>query len=589
VGEKGKLRSGFEVLTHISNRIMKFNHCRQFKWLSALLIILAIGCKAPVHNKAFARFDWFEYQGKDSVFSAFEPGAGEFQNPILPGFYPDPSICRVDSDYYLVNSSFSYYPGIPIFHSRDLVHWEQLGYVLNRPSQLNLDTLQLSQGVFAPAISYHNGTFYVINTLVNGGGNFYVTARDPRGPWSDPVWLKSIDGIDPSFFFDTDGKAYIVNNGPPADTPLYSGHRAIWLQEYSFDSTKLTGPRVVIVNGGVDITKNPVWIEGPHLFKKQEYYYLIAAEGGTSTEHSEVVFRSRSVFGPYVPCYQNPILTQRHLSADRKNSVTCTGHADFVETPQGDWWAVFLGCRPYSGDFYNTGRETFMMPVSWQDGWPFITDQEIPYKVKKPALTNAPVSRPALSGNFTWHEDFSDTTLALEWNFIRTPRTRWYSLSSDTGFLKMELQPVSIGEIKNPSFIGRRQQHAFFSATTAMQPVGFDKEKSAGLMAFQNEKHYLYLGITRDDAGYLVFVERCGSDANKGIPQVIASVKLSDEEIPVIYLKIEGRGGKYDFYYAFETNRWVCLKSGVDATNLSTHTGGGFVGAYLGLYGTSKR
>jgi xylan 1,4-beta-xylosidase len=210
-----------------------------------------ISVSAAEHS---AVFEWFEYSGHDAVFAPPLPPAS-YRNPILAGFYPDPSICRVGGDYYLVNSSFSWYPGIPIFHSRDLVHWTQLGYVLDRPSQLKLDGLGVSRGVFAPAIRWHDGVFYVINTLVDAGGNFYVTARNPAGPWSDPVWLPEIDGIDPSFFFDDDGRAYIVNNGPPPDNkPLYEGHRAIWLQEFDLARQKLTGPREIIVNGGTDLT-----------------------------------------------------------------------------------------------------------------------------------------------------------------------------------------------------------------------------------------------------------------------------------------------------------------------------------------------
>ncbi len=569
---------------------MNMNKKLQVNLCFTLLVLVSLisACTQKPAGPAYALYDWFEYQGKDSVFDTFKPDTGVYMNPILPGFYPDPSICRVGNEYYLVNSTFSYYPGIPIFHSRDLVHWEQLGHVLNRPSQLNLDTLQLSWGVFAPAIQYNKGTYYVINTLVNGGGNFYVTATQPEGPWTDPVWLKEIDGIDPSFFFDDNGKAYVVNNGPPeSGKELYPGHRAIWIQEFLTDSGKLTGPRKVIVNAGVDITKKPIWIEGPHIFKKQGYYYLIAAEGGTSTGHSEVVFRSKSVWGPYIPSPRNPILTQRHLKNDRPYPVSSTGHADFVETQNGEWWAVFLGCRPYADDFYNTGRETFMLPVSWQNGWPYITDQEVPYVVKRPGLPYAPEYSEPTTGNFTWRDDFNDTTLALKWNFIRTPREKWYSLSTDTGFMHINLRPVSIREIKNPSFIGRRQQHGSFTASAAMRPVHFDTASTAGLIAFQNEKHYIFLGVKKDKGAYSVFVERSGSDVSEGKPVIMAKSEVNLKDPVTIYLKIEGRGGEYDFYYGIEPDRWILLKSGIDAKNLSTHVAGGFVGTYIGMYGST--
>jgi alpha-N-arabinofuranosidase len=220
----------------------------------------------PTRSAADPRFDWFRYEGRDSVYQVHRARRGEYYNPILAGFYSDPSIVGVNGDYYLVTSTFSYFPGIPVFHSRDLVSWTQIGNVLTRPAQLELDTIGISRGVFAPAISYHDGLFYVINTLVDAGGNFFVTARNPAGPWSDPFWLR-FDGIDPSFFFDDDGKAYVVNNGAPVGRPLYNGHRAIWIQQFDVAAQQLVGPRSVIVNGGVDITKQPIWIEGPHLFK----------------------------------------------------------------------------------------------------------------------------------------------------------------------------------------------------------------------------------------------------------------------------------------------------------------------------------
>ena len=281
-----------------------------------------------------------------------------FNNPILAGFYPDPSICRVGNDYYLVNSTFSYFPGIPFFQSRDMVNWKQIGSVMDRPEKYDLNGRGVSEGLFAPAIRYHNGVFYVTCTYVGGGGNFVVTSKNPAGPWSDPVWIPQVNGIDPSMFFDDDGKAYIIYNSiPPDNKSLYNGHRTIRMYEFDIGTLKVTGKEYVLVNGGTDISKKPVWIEGPHIFKKDGYYYLIAAEGGTGENHSEVVFRSKEVNGPYVPYEKNPILTQRQLSPARKFPITCTGHADFVQTESGRWWAVFLGCRPYepySKNYYNT-------------------------------------------------------------------------------------------------------------------------------------------------------------------------------------------------------------------------------------------
>lgn len=555
--------------------------------LSILAIAIFVAC-SDKEKSPHILVDWFEYSGQDPVFDAYQTSPDQYQNPLLAGFYPDPSVCRVDSDYYLVNSTFSYFPGIPVFHSRDLVHWKQLGHVLDRPSQLNLDSLELSWGVFAPAISYHKGKFYVINTIVFGGGNFYVTADNPAGPWSEPVWLPEVDGIDPSFFFDDDGKAYIVHNGPAPVKEHYPGHRAIWLQEFSIDSGKVIGQRKVLVDKGVDKSTNPQWIEGPHIYKKDGYYYLIAAEGGTATWHSEVVFRSRSVWGPYVPGPKNPVLTQRYLDDSRPYPITSTGHADMIETQNGEWWVLFLGCRPYEGDLYNTGRETFMMPVTWRDGWPWITDTVIPYAVEKPNLADNSTEHDILTGNFTWRDDFNDTTLGMKWNMIRTPRQKWYSLTDNPGQLKIDLRQESIRDLVNPSFLGRRQQHGWFTAVTAFAPVSFDTGCNAGLIAFQNEKHYIYMGIRKGTDGYKVFLERSGSDENNGQPTELIEKDLKKSTPDLVFLKIEGKGSVYDFYYSLNGKKWDLLQSDVNAKNLSTNIAGGFVGAYLGVYGNRR-
>jgi alpha-N-arabinofuranosidase len=435
-------------------------------------VVVAMSCHAgrppePV-STSNPRFDWFEYRGDDSVYKLNRAGPNDYYNPILAGFYPDPTIIRVGDDYYVATSSFAYFPGVPIFHSKDLVNWTQIGHILDRPSQLNVDSAGVSRGIFAPALSYHDGTFYMITTLIDRGGNFYVTAKNPAGPWSDPVWLSSIDGIDPSFFFDDDGKSYILNNGPPVGEALYDGHRAIWIQQYDFGTKTLVGPRSVIVNGGVDLTKRPIWIEAPHIFKRDGTYYLICAEGGTADQHSEVVFRSQSVMGPYVPYSANPILTQRHLDAARPFPIETTGHADFVATPNGDWWAVFLGTRNYGRDLWNTGRETFLLPVTWVDGWPTILTGQatVPYVHARPNLSRQAAAAVPHSGNFSVRDEFDAPALAPYWEMLRTPRERWYDLTSVRGSLTLRARPESLSGRGQPSFLGRRQQHGSATAST---------------------------------------------------------------------------------------------------------------------------
>jgi alpha-N-arabinofuranosidase len=538
---------------------------------------------AAVSAKAepVAVFDWFEYSGNDARFEKPLP-AGEIRDPILAGFYPDPSLCRVGDDYYLVNSSFTYFPGIPIFHSRDLAHWRQIGHVITRPAQVDFGGLGVSRGVFAPALSFHDGTFYLVTTLVDCGGNCLFTAKDPAGPWSDPVFL-GVDGIDPSLFWDDDGTAWMVNNGPPAGPPLYQGHRAIWLQRFDAQLGRLVGPRKVIVNGGTDLARRPNWIEGPHLFRREGWYYLICAEGGTAENHSEVVFRSRALEGPWQPGPENPILTQRDLPAGRPEPVTCTGHADFVFLPDGRTWAVFLGCRPYEDGLYNTGRETFALPVSWRDGWPTI----LPHGAAVPDMVAAPLADAGFSsgdcctGNFIWRDDFSGPGLAPQWNFLRTPRETWWSLSAVPGSLSIRPREATLGGRQNPTFIGRRQQHAQFSATAEVR-LPSSEGFAAGLVAFQNEDHHFFLGVRRKGAGAEVFLERASGDRSGAAPVVVASAPIPASER--IQMRIEGWGRRYAFGFRSGDENWHSLSEDEDGSILSTTSAGGFVGTYLGMY-----
>jgi alpha-N-arabinofuranosidase len=555
------------------------------KRVLACLALLLAACSAPLPAPApaenpgpdIAHFDWMAYEGHDPVYEDVTAGAGEYLNPILPGFYPDPSIVRVDEDYYLVNSTFAFFPGLPVFHSRDLVHWTQIGNAIDRPAQVSFDTLGISRGLFAPSIDYHDGTFAIVNTCVDCGDNFLITATNPAGPWSDPVWL-GFEGIDPSLFFDTDGKTYIVNNGVPEGTPLYSGHRAIWLQQFDWTSRKLVGPRRVIVNGGTDITKKPVWIEGPHLFRAHGWYYLVCAEGGTGDQHSEVVFRSRKVWGPYVPHKANPILTQRDLDPKRPFPVTSTGHAQFVTTPKGEWWAVFLGTRPYADDTYNTGRETFLLPVQWRRGWPEILPKRaaVPYAVKQPApvFNDTPVE----SGNFSWREEF-DSPLGLQWLTIRTPHEMSYEVSN--GSLNVRARPQSIGDTGQPSFVGRRQQHGWATTSTSMRFSPHGDGERAGLVAFQNSNFFYFLGLVRDGGKTSICVTKRAGASDPPDGKVLACTPL---EGTAVNLRIVARGGAYDFYYGTGSNDWTALLRDADGTILSTKKAGGFVGVVTGLY-----
>ena len=527
----------------------------------------------------------------------FTQAKREFTNPILSGFYPDPSICRVGSDYYLVNSTFAYFPGIPVFHSKDMVNWELIGHVMDRPEQMDLDGFGVSRGIFAPAIRYKDGIFYVTCTLVDGGGNFIVTAKSPEGPWSMPTWNPRIHGIDPSPYFDDTGKAYIVYNSvAPDNKPLYEGHRTIRMVELDPAALKIVGKEMILVNGGTDISKHPVWIEGPHLFKKDGYYYLIAAEGGTGDQHSEVVFRSARVDGGYVPFEKNPILTQRHLNPNRKNPITSTGHADFVQTEAGDWWSVFLGCRPYRGDYYNTGRETFLAPVRWVDGWPVIVsgEEEIRHSygypiVPKPLTLKANATRNRYNGNFIYRDDFTFPVLDENWMFLRTPKERWYDLKTKQGSLALKVRPESSAGANNPSFLGHRQQHLNSSASTAISFTPESENEKAGLLIFQNESHFYFLCKSKEGSHWVVqlFQSKPGKTA-EGALELIASANISAQlEKKPLFLKIDSNKDKYSFSYSFVPQKWVVLNADVDGTFLSTKTAGGFVGCLYALYATS--
>lgn len=558
--------------------------------IGLLLAVFVAACTPTDGSNVSAtvdpKFDFFAYEGRDSVYTTLTVGPNEYVNPVLSGFYPDPSVTRVGDDFYLVNSTFSYFPGIPIHHSRDLVNWTQIGNVIDRPSQLDFDTLGISRAVFAPSINHHKGTFYVLNTCVDCGGNFLVTATNPAGTWTDPLWLPEIDGIDPSFFFDDDGKAYIMNNGPPIGPPQYDGHRAIWIQEFDLATNKLVGPRTMLVNGGVDFSKKPIWIEGPHIFRKDGRYIMTAAEGGTAEGHSQVVLKSDNVRGPWVPFAGNPILTQRDLDRSRPFPITSAGHAELVETSAGEWWAIFLATRPYEGDFYNTGRESFLLPVTWKDGWPIILPPNtvIPYVHAKPKLPAGAAPPRPTHGNFAHRDEFTDSTLALDWLQIRTPREPFHSLSSTPGWLTLRAKNADITKRTQPSFVGRRQMHINATAVTRMRYAPAKEGDKAGLLAFQNDDYNYFMAVTLEGGKTVLRLEERSGDSTRTSPKILASVPLDGDSAKDLHLKIIARGALYDFYYGTRADEWTLLKGDVDGKILSTKVSRGFVGAVFGLY-----
>ena len=504
-----------------------------------------------------------------------------YQNPILAGFYPDPAMVRANDRYYLTVSSFSYFPGLPVFESSDLVNWKQIGHALDRPEQLDTEGEPMTRGLFAPGISFHDGTFYMICTRVDRGGNFVMTATDPAGPWSNPTYIEGVNGIDPSLFFDGDSTYVVYNTIPPDNKSLYSGHRTIRMYALDRESFQIKGEQILLVNGGVDLAKEPVWIEAPHLYKIGDWYYLMCAEGGTAYNHSEVIFRSKDVRGPFEPWDQNPILTQRTLDPTRPNPVTTAGHADIVQLPDSSWWAVFLACRPYEGNYFNVGRETFLTPVSWENEWPVINPdhEEIQYTYPTPMNAALDTTLFPLNGNFTFTDEFEDAKLALHYIFMRTPKEEWYHTGD--GKLTLDLRAPTANELKVPSFVGHRQQHNRGEVSTLLDFTPAAANEQAGIMAFQSESHYYLLAKSLKDGEPVV--------------QLLKSTESGTEELASapagtgpLRLRITFDGADYGFDYAQGEADWTNLESGVDGKFLSTEAAGGFIGTVLGLYATSN-
>ena len=548
-------------------------------------LIAAVLAAAMFHVPAQAgdaRFGYFAYSGKSQESALVKPGPTQFINPVISGYAPDPSIVRSGADYYLVTSSFVHFPGLPVYHSKDLVTWRQIGNAIERPSQADFSGMKVSGGRMAPAISYRDGVYYIV---CPNRKNFVITATNPAGPWSDPVYF-DFDGIDPSLFWDDDGKAYIVNNGEPKQPAQYDGHRSIWLQEFDPKARAMTGPRLEIINGGADLASKPFWTEAPHLIRKDGWYYLIAAQGGTGEQHSEVVFRSRVLAGPYESCPRNPILTQRDLPAKRPHAIGTAGHADFVQTPGGQWWSVFLATRNYGPDLYNIGRETYLLPVTWKNGWPLILEQgkRVPFVLERPKL--APSPRPAvpLNGDFAYTDEFNERTLGMGWMSVRIPTAPRYAL--DHGELVLKASTEAIGDLQHaPSFVGRKQAHAIASVSTALRYRARRPGDRAGLVAMQSDDAYLFLGVQwRDGKQELALsIRKNAQDPQAG--RLIASAPLPARSgKQPVYLKLAIDGGTLGASYALRQGEWKKLVPTYDATFLSTRLAGGFVGTVLGLY-----
>lgn len=502
-----------------------------------------------------------------------------FSNPLLSGFYPDPSICRVGDDYYLVTSSFVYFPGLPIFHSKDLVHWEQIGHGIHRPDQLDYKNCETSEGLWAPSIRYHNGTFYIINTFVSRGreadrDNYIITAQDPAGPWSDPVFIKGADGIDSSLFFDDDGSVWYTGNYI-SDQKLYEGHHGIYLNELDPLTFQFKGKRSIIWDGNRSHSK---WIEAPHIYKKDGWYYLMTAEGGTFCNHSVMMARSRTIDGDYEICPRNPIVTHRHLSL--LNEISVVGHADIVTTQNGEWWMVLLGVRPYRGFHYNLGRETFMIPIVWsEDGWP-MPDTENGLVHKEERLPDLPSFYCPFTDS---NDNFDSDSLSMIWNMIHPPQRDFYSLTKRRGCLRLSLEPEVIQEICNPSFIGRRQQHKVFMASAAMEFTPENDLEEAGIVLIQDNRYNLVFVKTFRNNRAVLQLHR----TENGVRTLIKELPL--ENTGRLCLSVQGRCETYAFFYGPNEHELKLFAEDIDAALLSSTVNEGFTGVYIGMYASSNK
>ncbi|WP_298462358.1 glycoside hydrolase family 43 protein [uncultured Cellulomonas sp.] len=503
-------------------------------------------------------------------------------NPILPGCYPDPSICRVGEDYYLVSSTFEYFPGLPIHHSRDLVSWEPIGHAIDRAGQLDLDGMWSSSGLFAPTLRHHDGTFWLICTLVDQrdasrGGNFYVTATDPAGPWSDPVWIDE-SGIDPSLFFDDDGRIW-VHGTRLAVEPRWHDQTEVWIRELDPVTGRLVGDEHVVWHGALE---NAVWAEGPHLYRVDGTYYLLAAEAGTEFHHAVCVARADTVTGPYVGHKGNPVLTHRHLG--RETDVIGVGHADLVQAVDGSWWAVLLAMRPYGGYHYNLGRETFLVPLVWEDGWPVFAPGvgRVPMRVDVPFAADARpgVTQGVASGVVGPHD--------VRWTSLRGPAHDVATPDGDGWQLR--LTPTTLAEPASPAFLGVRQQHTDVDVRVTLRAVpAAGSAEEVGVVVRQSEADHVRLFVTpaTAEAGApagrrVVAVHRQG-----GVERTLGETTLAAEDSEPLVLTVSARGQDYALGVQGPGGEPTTVAV-ADGRTLDTVATGGFLGLWFGVYGTSN-
>lgn len=498
-------------------------------------------------------------------------------NPILRGFNPDPSILRVGEDYYIATSTFEWFPGVQIHHSRDLVHWELIAHPLDRLSQLNMIGEDNSCGVWAPCLSYDDGTYYLIYTDVKASQgsfkdthNYLVTAQDIRGPWSEPIYLNS-SGFDPSLFHDEDGRKYLLNM--QLDHRAYQTRFAgIVMQEYSVEKQCLVGPIKNIFRG------TPSGItEGPHMYRHDGWYYLLTAEGGTGYEHAATMARSRQIDGPYEPDPIGHFLTSRHSEG---YPLQKAGHASIVEGHNGRWYLAHLNSRPCPGTKRCIlGRETSLQEVVWKDGW-----LRLAHGTNRPALQVEIPDEVGEAGNNDLFEDFDGESWSIHLQSQRLPLGERASLKERPGYLRL-YGAESLNSRFHLSMLAHRQQEFHCRVTTKLDFNPRDYKEMAGLTYFYANNCYYYLFVSRDE-GLGRVVSIVSSDLGKNFYPVGGGVTIPDEG--QVWLRVETAGAAAQFYWSMDGENWNAIGEPVDATILSDDyfSGGGygaFTGAFIGM------
>lgn len=517
--------------------------------------------------------------------------SSSFTNPIIPGGHPDPSICKVGDTFYIVNSSFEYYPGLPIHKSKDLINWELIGYGLHREEQctneVNLVDVQSDGGIHAPTIRYNKGTFYIITTNVyyhedlktTDFVNFIITAKNPEGPWSNPHVLEGAPGIDPDIFFDDDGKVWYVGTHSP-ENPNYEGEGEIWLQEIDLQNWKLIGERHYLWRGAC----GGVWVEGPHMYKKNNRYYLMVAEGGTSYNHAVMIAVSDALTGPYVSNERNPIFTTRHLSYD--NWVHSTGHADLIELDDGRWYMVALGIRGDEDRGSNMGRETHLVPVQWEKEpfwwkevkyeWPVVAPQT--GKIER--INTVPFKGTSQKRNTAFGDNFDGEKLNLPWNFRRVPNKNIYSLIEKNGFLRLYTNQNVIKERGRANLMGFRQTESDFEYQAKMNFKPKSNNSEAGISLFQKDNNYFSFTVLKENKKNVLTLRLIEPDSET---QTLKKQTIVDYNHEITF-KVTSKDSSYSFYFSLNGEDFILFKK-TRANHILSRK---YTGAYLGVYATSN-